>query len=119
FTNFADQRNFGLAKGGFKHDWILHLDADEIVTEELRDEIHAAVQNSEKDAYQVGSRMMFNGQWLRHSGLYPSYQVRFGRRERLRFIQAGHGQREEMPAGRIGTLQSPLIHHSFSKGIHD
>ena len=28
--------------------------------------------------------MMFNGHWLRYSGLYPSYQVRFGRRERLR-----------------------------------
>jgi glycosyltransferase involved in cell wall biosynthesis len=119
FTNFAEQRNFGLAHGGFKHDWILHLDADEIVTQELRDEVRAAVQDSKRDAYQVASKMMFNGHWLRYAGLYPSYQVRFGRREKLRFVQVGHGQREQMSAGKIGTLKSSLVHNSFSKGIHD
>ena len=33
--------------------------------------------------------MMFMGSWLRYSGLYPSYQVRLGHRDRFRFKQVG------------------------------
>jgi glycosyltransferase involved in cell wall biosynthesis len=119
FVNFAQQRNFGLAEGGFKHEWVLHLDADEVVTVELRDEMLAAVQRSGKEAYRVASRLMFEGRWLKHSGLYPWYQVRFGKRQSLNFVQVGHGQRESLPAEKIGTLKADLLHHSFSKGIHD
>src|SRR5712691_7734946 len=39
FVNFAEQRNFGLQQGGLKHDWVLHLDADEVVTPELQREL--------------------------------------------------------------------------------
>jgi glycosyltransferase involved in cell wall biosynthesis len=119
FINFADQRNFGSAHGDFKYDWILHLDADEVVTPGLQQEIQAVVQRKEKDAYRVASKMMFHGGWLKHSGLYPWYQVRLGRRNLLGFVQVGHGQRESLPANQIGTLKEPLIHFSFSKGIRD
>jgi len=118
FVNFATQRNFGISQT-FKHDWILHLDADEVVTEELHREILEACQHNEKDAYQVSSKMMFHGRWLRHSSLFPWYQVRLGHRDRLKFVQVGHGQRESLPAERIGTLKESLIHYSFSKGISD
>ncbi len=117
FVNFADQRNFGLTNVRFRYDWVLHLDADERVTSELRDEMLAAVKSEAKDAYQVASRITFQGRWLRYSGLYPSYQVRLGRHGVLRFIQVGHGQRESLDTSRVGTLRSPLIHHCFSKGL--
>ncbi|MEI7732791.1 MAG: glycosyltransferase family 2 protein [Verrucomicrobiota bacterium] len=119
FVNFAEQRNFGLLHGNFKYPWILHLDADEEVSPELRDELLAVVQSGDKDAYQLASKMMFQGHWLKHSGLYPWHQVRVGKREALTFIQVGHGQRENLNPARIGTLTNPLIHHSFAKGIHD
>ena len=38
FDDFASQRNYALDQIAFKHDWILHLDADEIVTPELHTE---------------------------------------------------------------------------------
>ena len=119
FASFAQQRNFGLEHGGLKHEWVLHLDADEVVTPELRDEILAATQRNEKSAYRVASKMMFQGRWLKHSGLYPWHQVRLGRRDRLKFKQVGHGQREDLDAAEIGTLREPLLHYSFSKGISD
>jgi glycosyltransferase involved in cell wall biosynthesis len=119
FVNFAHQRNFGLSHGDFKHDWILHLDADEIVTEELRREMLAAVQRPDKEAYQVASRLIFRGRWLKHAGLYPWYQVRLGKRQSLSFVQVGHGQRESLSPNKIGTLKCPLLHYSFSKGIAD
>ena len=35
FNNFADQRNYALENFEFKNEWVLHLDADEILTPEL------------------------------------------------------------------------------------
>ena len=119
FVNFAAQRNFGLDGGHLKHDWVLHLDADEVVTPELQRELTASATNSDKDAYRVASKMMFQGRWLKHSGLYPWHQVRFGRRDKLRFVQVGHGQRENLEPLRLGTLHEPLLHFSFSKGIQE
>jgi glycosyltransferase involved in cell wall biosynthesis len=119
FVNFAEQRNFGLAHGNFKHDWVLHLDADERVTPELKDEMFAVTGRAEKEAYAIASKLQFQGRWLRHAGLYPSYQVRLGRRQKLTFTQVGHGQRENLPPERVGRLRAGLVHENFSKGLHD
>lgn len=118
FDHFAGQRNFGLEHGALRHDWVLHLDADEVVTPPLRDELLSiAAARSKFDAYRVASKMMFRDRWLRYSGMYPAYQVRFGRRERLRFQMVGHGQRETLPPEAVATLREPLLHYSFSKGL--
>jgi glycosyltransferase involved in cell wall biosynthesis len=119
FEDFASQRNFGLAQGNFRNDWVFHLDADEIVTPGLAEEIRKVVTMNAKCAFRVASRMHFRGRWLRHAGLYPSYQVRLGKRDSLRFVQVGHGQREDLSRELIGTLSQPLVHNSFAKGISD
>jgi hypothetical protein len=51
--------------------------------------------------------------------LYPTYQVRLGHKDRLRFRQFGHGRREDLPPERVGTLAEPYLHYSFSKGLTD
>ncbi len=119
FDNFAGQRNYALENVDFKHEWVFHLDADEIFTDALRQEIEHAITNPDYDAYRVPSRMMFMGQWLRYSGMYPSYQERLTRRPDFRFKMVGHGQKADIPFERIGTLQQPYLHYSFSKGMHD
>ena len=119
FDTFAGQRNYGIDEGDLRHEWVLHLDADEVVPADLRDELVGIVAEGGHPAYRVASKMMFQGQWLRRSGMYPAYQVRFGRRDRLRFTQVGHGQRETLPPEEVGTLRHALEHYSFSKGLHD
>lgn len=121
FDTFANQRNFAMENGEFRHHWVLHLDADEVVTDELRDEILALVigGNDKFPVYRVPSRIIFMNTWLKHAGMYPSYQVRFGRARELRFIDYGHGQREIQSADLVGTLAAPLDHYNFSKGIND
>jgi glycosyltransferase involved in cell wall biosynthesis len=119
FDDFAGQRNFGLTEGGLKHEWVLHLDADEVVPPALRAEMFRVIEDDGKDAYRVPSKMMLHGQWLRYAGMFPAYQVRLGRREALQFEQVGHGQRETLPPERVGTLEHALLHYSFSKGLDD
>lgn len=117
FDNFATQRNWGIQNGDFKHDWVLHLDADEVVTPEFKAALDTLQPPSDVDAYQVPSKTMFFGKWLRHAGMWPSYQVRLGRRDKLRFVQVGHGQREDLPDERIGVFPEAYLHFSFSHGL--
>ena len=119
FDNFASQRNYGLQEGNLKTEWVLHLDADERVTPGLRDELHTVARAGQHDAFRVPSKLIFQGQWLKHAGMYPTYQIRFGQKDALTFTQVGHGQRGDLPPERIGTLQEPLLHYAFSKGIAD
>lgn len=120
FDSFALQRNFAMAQD-LRHEWVLHLDADEVVTPELQAELLALASGAATafPVYKVPSRLIFMGRWLRHAGMYPAYQVRFGRARELRFVDHGHGQREVQDAAEVGTLRSPLDHHNFSKGIND
>jgi len=119
FDNFAGQRNFALANYKFRHKWVFHLDADEIITDELKSEMESEIEKAKVDAFRVPSKMILFGKWLRCSGMYPVYQVRLGRINSLRFKQVGHGQREDIDASRVGTLKKPYLHYSFSKGFED
>lgn len=120
FDNFATQRNHGIDRGDFGAKWILHLDADERVPPELRDElVRVAAGAASLPAYRVASKLMFRGRWLKRSGMYPAYQVRFGRGQALRFVQVGHGQREAIPPHEVGTLRAALIHEAFAKGVDE
>ncbi len=119
FDNFANQRNFALENFEFRNEWVFHLDADEIITDELKSEMDMEIENSKVDAFRVPSKMIMFGKWLKFSGMYPAYQVRLGRIGALRFKQVGHGQREDIDAIRVGTLKNPYLHYSFSKGFED
>lgn len=121
FDTFANQRNHAMEHGALRHPWVLHLDADEVVSPELRDELQAlaAGANAGQPVYRVPSKLIFMGRWLRYSGMYPAFQVRFGQREHLRFVDHGHGQRESLPPEQVGTVSAPFDHYNFSKGIND
>lgn len=121
FDSFAGQRNFAMESGGLRHPWVLHLDADEVVPPALRDELVGLARQAQPPfpVYRLPSRLIFMGKWLRHAGMYPAYQVRFGQASALRFIDHGHGQREVQPPALVGTCHAALDHYNFSKGIND
>jgi hypothetical protein len=49
--------------------------------------------------------------------MWPSYQARLGHRERMRFKQVGHGQREDLPPHRMAVFDVPYLHYNFSHGM--
>ncbi len=117
FDNFANQRNFGLSEGKPHHEWVLHLDADEVPTLEFRKSLEVLQPKGGIDAYRVPSKIILYDHWLRYAGMYPAYQVRLGHRERLRFRQVGHGQRETLPQSCVDTFDEPYLHYNFSQGL--
>ena len=67
-------------------EWVLSVDADEVVSHELAEEIRAAVEgDSEVVGYYVPRLTMFLGRWMRHGGWYPDYVLRLFKRDSGRF----------------------------------
>lgn len=119
FDSFASQRNFALDDASFRHPWVLHLDADEVVTPALVREMAQAVTTGQYLAFRIASKLMWMGRWLRHAANYPVFQVRLGRNPGLRFVEVGHGQREALASSLVGTLKEPYFHYPFSKGLEE
>lgn len=109
FRDFAQQRNHGMEAVPFRHPWVFHLDADELLTDELAGECAALSADDPIDGYYAAPRMMFHGRWLKRCTDFPAWQARCVRAGRFRFIQAGHGQREA-PEMRMGFLRGNYLH---------
>jgi glycosyltransferase involved in cell wall biosynthesis len=116
WPGFAAQKNFAVAQAS--GDWVLSLDADEVVSAELRQEARQVLAQADAgDGYAVPRRNMFRGQWIRHGGLYPDWQVRLFRRGRGRFLD--HDVHESIQVdGRVGRLSGHLVHRSY-RGVDD
>ena len=120
FQSFGQQRNWAIDHIATKYAWQFHLDADERFTAPQVDEMLALVGSdaprNATAAYHVPSKMIFLGKWLKHAGGYPAYQVRLFHRERCRFVDFGHGQRERA-SGPVGRMQQPYLHFNFANGL--
>lgn len=119
WEGFAAQRNWALDHVEFKYRWVFHLDADERFTPALVEEVRKVVREDGLSGYLVPSQLMLEGRWLKHAGLYPSYQMRLGKIGEVRFEQVGHGQRETGAVRGLGRLREPYLHYPHEKGIGD
>ena len=93
--------------------WLLNLDADEVVTPELAEEIRAVVSNSPAvhAAYKFPRCTFYCGRWIRHGDWYPDRVVRLWQRGKAHWTGEEPHARLEV-AGSIGRLHADLQHHS-------
>jgi len=78
FRGHAEQKNVAIAR--CTSDWILLLDADEVVTPALAAEIQTVLQNPAHDAFWIPRLNIFITRWMRHGGLFPDTKLRLFRR---------------------------------------
>lgn len=110
FDDFSSQRNFSLLQAS--GDWILVIDADERVSDALREEILRAVQDSKApDAFAIRRRTNLFGRLFKASGLQDDAPVRLFRKGRGSFVNPVH--EVVRVEGRIGKLKECLDHRSF------
>lgn len=110
WLGFGPQKN--LALGYATGDWVLSIDADERVGNELRDEIIALLQNPQGDAYEMPRLSSYCGRFIRHGGWRPDYVLRLFRRGRARF-SADLVHEKVVFTGPVGRLKNDLLHYSF------
>ncbi len=110
FRGFTPQKN--LAIDACTSDWIYLLDADEVVTPELAEEIQKVLKNPKYDAYWQPRLNLFLGRWLRHGGFYPDSKLRLFRRGVARMAGAEpHGSPQCTCA--TGNLKNHLLHYAY------
>ena len=117
FDNYAAQRHFGLNEIAYKHPWVLMVDADEVVTDELALEMQETISISgdEFSLYRFRRKDFFLGKWIKRSGGYPTW---FGRLVRLGHIRIEREVNEEyISDGKVGILQGHILHYPFKKGV--
>ena len=112
WRGFAGHKNLAVER--CRREWVLVLDADERVSEALRQEIEGVLGSAEPaDGYSIGRRNYFVGEWVRHGGWYPDRSVRLFRNGRGRFQPRAVHEAVEV-AGTVGALRESLEHHTYS-----
>ncbi len=108
---FAAQKNFAIAQAA--GDWILSLDADEEVSPALRAEILETLEGRPTYAgFAMPRQNIFWGQWIRHGGLYPDWQVRLFKRGQGIFGERAVHESVRIE-GAVGRLRGVILHRSY------
>src|SRR6266581_2489065 len=104
------------------HDWILLLDADEVLTPELIAEIQQAIQSAEINGYYIALRIYFLGRVLRH-GDARFWKLSLFRRGKGKYECRLKDQDSSMAdmevhehvvvVGKTARLQNPVMHHNI------
>lgn len=114
----AAQFNWALDNCGIDTEWVLRLDADERVSEELAEEILRVLPESEGvDGYSMRLRLYFMGRHIKHGGTHKPYF--------LRLFRFGKGRVENRlmdehirVQGVVSKLKNDLIHYDY-KGLDE
>lgn len=109
WRGFGPQKQFAVEQAA--NDWVLCVDADERVSDRLRDAIDAVLRKPTFAAYRFARCNRFMGRYLRHGEGYPDWSLRlFDRRQAHWSADAVH---ERVVTGRpVGTLAGDLLHDS-------
>ena len=109
-------RNWAYAQA--KNNWVLSLDADELVTPELRAEIIRAIKNNPpENGFTIPRRNYIGDYWVRYGGWYPSPQLKLFRKDKFRYEEVQVHPRAFMDEP-CGHLKNDIIHYSY-KNLED
>jgi glycosyltransferase involved in cell wall biosynthesis len=112
FIDYSQQKNFALSK--VKNDWALGIDADEVITPELKKEIQAVLEKKDDKycGYFIKRRSYIFGRWFDFCGTQNDYQMRLFKKDRAEYIQPVH--EKVLLQGEAGRINDPLLHYTYS-----
>lgn len=109
-SNLNINKNFGFESA--KNKWILSLDADERIPENLKEEIIGTINKSNVDGYLIPRKNYFLGKWIRHCGWHPDYQLRLFKKGKGVF-ECVHVHELIKIEGNIDYIKNPFLHFSY------
>ncbi|WP_285959006.1 glycosyltransferase family 2 protein [Thomasclavelia spiroformis] len=120
WINYATQFNWALNNTNIQSKWILRLDADEQISDELAKEIEIALLQHDKDdvnGFELKCKIIFMGRWIRHGGTYPLIIPRIFRRG-YGYVEMRKMDEHTLIEGKTICLKNDLIHYDF-KGLDE
>ncbi len=100
FENYGKQRNWALNNLPITTEWILNLNSDQRITEDLKKELTGIFSKNEHldfNGFLIARKTMFMGRWIKHGGHYPVYDVVL--------FKKGHGICEESRYDQLFTVE--------------
>ena len=120
WPGFGAQKQFAVEQA--KHDWIFSLDADERVSDELRNSIQSLRSANESDladGYEIARRTYYQQRWIRGGGWYPDRQLRLFKKTKGRWKERHIHESVMMnPGARVGKLAGDLLHYTSQDAAH-
>lgn len=104
-------KNFGFLKAS--GDWILSLDSDEVITQELASEIVGLLKKETNiRGYYIPRKNIIFGKWIEHTGWYPDHQLRLFKRGEGKFPEK-HVHESLKIDGEVGYLKENILHDHY------
>lgn len=117
FKNFADQRNYTLKLA--THNWILFLDADERITEDLKNEIISEINNpGEFVGYMFKRLFFFKQKRIRFSGFQTDTTYRLFKKGYVKYIDEKIVHELPTINGKSKVLKNNMLHFCFDSAEH-
>lgn len=120
FEDYSSQRNYGLHQIHYRNEWLLIVDADEVVEQCLAAEVLAVARMSTSivaNAFLLRRKVMLNGRWIKRNISSDFWLPRLVRPGAVFYTGTVHEKLHF--SGGYGLLSGALEHHQFEKGIDD
>jgi len=110
FDDFSSQKNFAIDKAS--NDWIVWIDADEVLTTELQEEIRKAIRNAgDIVGFYIYRIFFFKGKRMRYTGMQNDKLIRVFNRKYCRY--KGKIHEKIHTEGKLGFLKHKILHYSY------
>lgn len=111
YVNPANFKNWAIPQAA--HPWVLMIDADERLTEELAAEIRGVLAGTPAfDAYRMRFQPYFLGSHIKHSGWNTTSAIRLFRRAVCRYDTKRVHEDVEVASGKVGRLHGKFLHYT-------
>lgn len=112
FKGYLEQKNYAASLA--KHDFILSLDADEALSENLRSMVKEVMQKPQADGFSFNRLTNYCGKWIKHCGWYPDKKIRIYNKHKAKWAgQRIHEYLQFEDNCKIQHLKADLLHYSY------
>jgi glycosyltransferase involved in cell wall biosynthesis len=112
FKGHIEQKNFALDQASTN--WIISLDADEEISETLKNSILEVMKNNPKIGYSMNRLSNYCGKWIHHGSWYPDTKLRLFDRTKVRWTGLNpHDKALPIEPSKTGHIKGDLHHYSY------
>ncbi len=116
WISYSFQFNFGIKTLPFEAEWLMRMDADEVITPELADELNQTLHRKQSDitGLYVKRRVVFMNQWIRHGGYYPIWLLRVWRKDKGFCEELWMDEHIKLLEGTTEHLSGDIVDHNLN-----
>ena len=110
WKGYSDQKNYGNQQA--KYDWILSVDADEVIGAELAESLKNISLSSGPDAYQIPFKTNYCGKWMNYGVFRNEKHVRLFNKKKIQWNTSGVHEGLTLDEMQIGKIKGHILHFS-------